>query len=150
MTIEENIHKRPAFLTILCLLSYTGIAIQLIKNCYVILYDFNLDQSIQDVDSPVSTDSNSISGIIAFQRYAGWMGMIGIVCALLCFRGVRMMWQLRKNGFFIYSAGEIIPLIAGMIFMGPTIYFTGYMASFMFAVPFCFIALYLTTVRYMS
>ncbi|MFH0894819.1 MAG: hypothetical protein V2A54_10330 [Bacteroidota bacterium] len=150
MNIEENTGKRPLFLTILCVLSYAGIALQLIKNSYVLLYDFNLDQTMQDVDATVNVESSSISGVLAFQQYAGWMGMIGIICALLCFRGVRMMWQLRKNGFFIYSAGEIIPLIAGMILMGPSMYFNGYMASFMFALPLCFIALYLTTVRHMS
>ena len=149
MSETAEIRKRHLFLTILCLLSYGGVFLQLIKNSYVILHDFSVGGKIEEAGI-TDSDNPALSGIIAFHKYAGWMGMIGIIAALLCFRGVRMMWKLQKGGFYIYSAGELMPLIAGMAFFGPTFYFTGYMASFMFALPFCFIAMYLSTIRHMS
>lgn len=46
-------------------------------------------------------------------------GVIGII---LCFLGALMMRKLKKDGYWLYVAGQLIPFIAGFILMGTAQY----------------------------
>jgi hypothetical protein len=44
--------------------------------------------------------------------------LVATICSLLCVFGAMQMWQLKKTGYFIYIAGEIIPAIAAFALGG--------------------------------
>ena len=48
--------------------------------------------------------------------------IIGIVGIVLCFVGALMMRKLKKDGYWIYVAGEILPLVATVFIMGTSQY----------------------------
>jgi hypothetical protein len=48
--------------------------------------------------------------------------IIGAVCILLCFVGALWMRKLKKDGYWLYLAGEVIPLITSVILMGTSQY----------------------------
>lgn len=74
------------------------------------------------------------------------VGMAGIV---LCFVGAMMMRKLKKDGFWIYTAGQLLPLIAGIFIMGTS----QYQGASNFVFPFIsvlFIFLYASQRKYLK
>ncbi len=68
----------------------------------------------------------------------------GVIAAVLCIVGAIMMRKLKKDGLWIYLAGEILPLIVAFLLMG-TKQFTGIWSVLIaVAFPVLFIILYLT------
>lgn len=68
--------------------------------------------------------------------------IVGVLGAILCIVAAIMMRKLKKDGYWIYIAGELLPLITAFILMG-TSQFTG-VFSIIIAVglPALFIVLY--------
>ena len=69
------------------------------------------------------------------------IGIVSIIGIGLCFFGALMMRKLKKDGFWIYVAGQVIPLVGGLIILGTGQYssFGSYTAPLIAVV---FIALY--------
>lgn len=66
-------------------------------------------------------------------------GFIGII---LCFIGALWMRKLKKDGFWLYTAGELMPSIASIVILG-TSQLQGGMAIFMSLIlPVLFVVLY--------
>lgn len=73
------------------------------------------------------------------------MGAIGI---LLCFTGALMMRKFKKDGFWIYTAGQILPIIGGFAIFGKT-QFTGGSNYIIPGIEILFIILYSTQRKYL-
>ena len=75
--------------------------------------------------------------------------IIGIVSIALCITGAIWMRKLKKDGFWIYTAGELLPVIANFILLGLA-QFTG-VTSVIFGVglPLLFIVLYALQLKYL-
>ncbi len=68
--------------------------------------------------------------------------IIGSICIILCILGAIWMRKQKKDGYWIYTAGELVPIIAGFALMG-TAQITG-ISSIIFgiAIPVLFVVLY--------
>ena len=75
--------------------------------------------------------------------------IIGLIGIALCFVGALMMRKLKKDGFWLYLGGQLLPLIGSLILLG-TAQFTGVMSYVMFAIPIVFIVLYYTQIKYLT
>ena len=66
----------------------------------------------------------------------------GCIGCILCIVGAMMMRKLKKDGYWIYIAGELLPIIASFILMG-TAQFTG-ITSYVLAlgIPLLFVVMY--------
>ena len=73
---------------------------------------------------------------------------IGVVGIVLCFVGALMMRKLKKDGFWIYVAGQVLPLIGSIVLLG-TAQFTGTSSYIMFVIPIVFIVLYSMQRKYL-
>jgi len=69
----------------------------------------------------------------------------------LCFYGVLQMRKLKKDGFYMYAIGEVIPLIGTGIIIGFSNQFNG-TSSYIFGIglPILFIGLYYSQLKYMK
>lgn len=75
------------------------------------------------------------------------VGLIGVV---LCFVGALWMRKLKKDGFWLYTAGELLPVITGFVLMG-TAQLSGIFAIIIgLALPILFIVLYATQRKYLT
>ncbi len=74
---------------------------------------------------------------------------IGIIGIILCFIGALWMRKLKKDGYWMYLAGEIAPLIASFFIMGTSQY-TGIMSVIIgVGVPLTFVILYTMQRKYL-
>ncbi len=74
-----------------------------------------------------------------------WVGLIiGLVGIALCFYGAMKMHKLQKQGFFIYVAGQLIPIIYTFVTVGVGFGLIGVI------IPIVFIVLYATQLKELS
>lgn len=75
--------------------------------------------------------------------------VVGIAGIVLCFVGALMMRKLKKDGFWIYTAGQVLPIIAGLLIMGTSQYQN--LGSFIFPfISVLFIFLYASQRKYLK
>lgn len=74
--------------------------------------------------------------------------LIGAAGIILCFIGALMMRKLKKDGFWIYVSGQVLPIIGNLALMGMA-QFTGVTSYLMFLIPVVFIVLYAMQRKYL-
>jgi hypothetical protein len=75
--------------------------------------------------------------------------IVTVLGSILCILGAVMMRKLKKDGFWIYIGGELLPLIAGFILMG-TAQFNGVLSVILgLGLPAVFIILYASQRKYL-
>lgn len=120
LILEENNFKTPKrsqFLTILCVLSFVMCGLKLITSVYSVYQnspaamqksieqfrDINPEMAVQMENNMIEMQSNT---------YLKLSPYFEIIYTLLSFMAVVMMWNFKKNGFYMYSIVEIIPYIS--------------------------------------
>ena len=74
---------------------------------------------------------------------------IGVVSIALCLAGAIMMRKLKKDGFWIYTGGELLPVIGNFIILGVA-QFTGVVSVVLgVGVPVLFVILYAMQKKYL-
>jgi len=75
--------------------------------------------------------------------------VIGLVSIALCVLGAVWMRKLKRDGFWIYVGGELLPVVGNFILLGND-QFTGVTSVLMaVALPLVFIALYFRQMKYL-
>ena len=74
--------------------------------------------------------------------------LIGMAGIILCFIGALMMRKLKKDGFWIYTAGQVLPIVGNIAIIGMA-QFTGATSYIMFLIPIVFIVLYARQRKYL-
>jgi hypothetical protein len=92
--MENSTTQRPTFLTVLCILTWIGCGLGIIGNL---------------MGMAGASMLGSIGGKL-MPYYA-----IQTICAILCLVGSIQMWKMKKMGFYIYTVGELLPLILSYI-----------------------------------
>lgn len=114
--------KRPQLLTVLCILSFIMCGISVLSNIYS-LYQNQPEVMQKNIEqmrafSPEMADKMEDQILaMADNPYMKIAPYLTFVYILVSFLGVIMMWNLKKNGFYIYAIAEILPY-TGFIFMG--------------------------------
>lgn len=120
LILEENgfeLPKRSQFLTILCVLSFVMCGLKLLTSIYSVYQNSPaaMQKSIEQVRQikPEMADQME-NNMIEMQNntYLKLSPYFEIIYTLLSFMAVVMMWNFKKNGFYLYSIVEIIPYIS--------------------------------------
>ena len=74
--------------------------------------------------------------------------LIGAAGIVLCFIGALMMRKLKKDGFWIYVSGQVLPIIGSLALLGMA-QFTGVTSYIIFLIPVVFIILYSMQRKYL-
>jgi hypothetical protein len=96
--MEENLidnsdleSERPAFLSVLCILTWIGSALVALVNAGAAVTLWYVNEKV----------------------YADWqiLALAGFVAgSAICTVGSIHMWKLRKKGFYVYVAGQLLPM----------------------------------------
>jgi hypothetical protein len=154
--MEENTviekKKLPAFLKILCILSFVGIGVYLVTYIFGYIYVKTLiedSRSLNEAFGEGSDVSNILKDSEPLMKNGILYYILSMIGCIICLVGVILMWKLKKAGFYIYIVGEIAPLILPFILLG------GFGALSVFAlvlgiIPVAFIAMYAINLKHLE
>lgn len=160
---NEEFHKPtlPSFLNVLTILTFIGSALQILatiwgfissKKSYEtkdeILAQMNTPGAPSFVKKMMGDPEEFLTTITKSFENRIPILIVGLVAASLCIWGAMQMRQLKKQGFLIYTAGQIIGLLSSLIFIG---FFMAKGFAFMFgaAIVILFIGMYAANRRHL-
>ncbi|MBU0487707.1 MAG: hypothetical protein KKD31_07125 [Bacteroidetes bacterium] len=119
-TLNEVPQTRPTFLTVLCILSYVGVAIAVISGIYnYITFNANMAMIENLTGGIENLEENPLfAGMSDLLKHGRTLYIVNIFAALICLVGVLQMWKMKKTGYYIYIVGEIAPAIASFTLVG--------------------------------
>lgn len=151
---ENNAPKLPSGLNVLTILTFIGCALQLLGTLWTF---FNAKKSYDGIDKLTEQmNSGSMPGwaksmmgdpetMIEMIRktYENRIPIVllSLVAVALCFYGALQMRKLKKQGFLLYTIGEVLPFLTQFLFIG-AFAFSGFTMYFGIAIALLFILLY--------
>jgi len=105
--VQEELKKRPVFLTVLCILTFIGSGLGLLFALLAIVAAGTIQGLLE-----------SIPGMGAVPGTGMFKLVLAVVLSAASLYGAVMMWQLKKIGFFLYVAAQVVMLIIGFTIMG--------------------------------
>lgn len=127
--------KRPAFLTVLCILSFIGAGIVIILLLLGALAGGMVEAAAGQVEAAGGTTTVETGGLWTLLIVQSILTIASLV-------GVIKMWKLQKQGYYIYVGAAVAGIIAGAVLSGFAV------GSLLF--PVLFIVLYGLNLKHMS
>jgi hypothetical protein len=114
---------RPQFLSVLCILTWVCCSLIFISTIWGVIFQPSPEKQLEEIErirtySPEAADKMEE----VFERQSSGGGQVmntvlTLIALGLSAFGAYMMWQLKKTGFYLYVAGELIPYV-GFLFGG--------------------------------
>lgn len=153
---EQNKPKLPSGLNVLTILSFIGCALQLLGSLWGFFTAQKSYDGIDKLQAQMNSDSmpgwlkslmgdpeNMIETIRKSYENRIPIVLLSLVAVALCFYGALQMRQLKKQGFMLYTIGELLPFLIQLLFIGAFV-FTGVGMIIGIAIALLFIFLYST------
>jgi hypothetical protein len=135
---DKDMKKLPQMLNVLTILTYIGCAFGALMSILAVA-GVGFLSSMMGKSKELADVADKVSG------GSIWIGLIvGLIGVALCFFGAMKMRNLQKQGFYIYVAGQLIPIIYTFITVGIGFGFIGVI------IPIVFIVLYATQLKELS
>ena len=162
LTFDENIKpKLPTGLNVLTILSFIGCAFQLLGSLWSFFtakksYD-GLDKLTEQMNSEnmpgwvksmMGDPEKMVKMITKAYENRIPIVLLSLVAVALCFYGVMQMRKLKKQGFTLYTIGELLPFLTQILFIG-TFALSGFAMYFAVGIAALFILLYFTQRKYL-
>jgi hypothetical protein len=151
----EDQKRLPELLNVLTILSFVGSAFGLLSAFWNFANARTAYESILEAQAQLSKIGKSWSGIglleIARKAFENRLPMLifalaGIIC---CVFGAIQMRKLKKSGFYLWTLGELLPVIGYILLIGGSI-LSGMSMFFLLLVPSVFILLYASQRKYLN
>jgi hypothetical protein len=154
--MEENTvlekKKLPAFLKILCILSFVGIGVYLVTYIFGYIYVKTLIEDSRLLNEAFGEGSDvsiTLKDSEPLMKNGILYNILSMVGCIICLVGVIMMWKLKKVGFYIYIVGEIAPMALPFILLGGFGALSGF-SLVLGIIPIIFIALYALNLKHLE
>jgi hypothetical protein len=155
---EEGKSKIPSGLNVLTILTFIGCGVfGLLTVLMPVIYKFLLNIMDKAASSGKEFSEKELAdmekGRAAIELVTNNMVpmiIIGLVGIVLCFIGALWMRKFKKDGYWLYVAGELMPIIAGFFILGSKQY-TG-VSSYVIGIgiPLLFVVLYTLQRKYLT
>ncbi len=153
---NELDNKLPSGINVLTILTFIGSAIGLIGSIYTYFsaqksYDMIKSGQFKDLPSSAQKFMPANFEEIALKSYENRLPILvlGLVGAALCIYGALEMRKRKKQGFYVYVVGEILPLVASALFISVGSTFGGF-GLIGVAIVALFIGLYAAQQKHLS
>ena len=93
-------------------------------------------------------DTDKITNMMNMIKYGNILLISGVINSLICLIGALQMWKQKKIGFFIYTVGEIVPLVVSAICLGASGFAKWGIIGII--IPVVFITLYAVNLKHMN
>ena len=157
-TFLDEPRKLPEMLNVLTILTFIGSGIGILTNLYYLaaakkIYDASMANQEKIESAPaIIRNMQGPDPIGVIQRTFDNripIGILGIVATVLCIVGAVQMRKLKRTGFYIYTIGEVLPIIVTYIFIG-TAALTGLRLIFSLVFILLFVVLYASQLKYLK
>ena len=154
---QENSKELPSTLNVLTILTFIGSALELYSGIK------NFVSGREGIDKIIEAQNKMAEAPVWTRKLVGpevlQMAQIGyeyrmpilfmtLISIALCVYGALEMRKLKLQGYYLYLAGEILPIVSLLIIMGSLVFHTMYSLSWIF--PAVFIILYTTQKKLLS
>lgn len=161
---QQNKLQRPTFLLVLCILTFIGSGWGTLSNLFSVFtagltdssmqmehYSSMLNGMDQGAGSAVLSDilNSTMASLQATFVHAREIAVVSLVLSVISLLGAILMFQLRRLGFYLYTAAQILALFVLPYFAG----FSMYVLIVMFfsgLISLLFIILYAVNLKYMT
>ena len=161
---ETYRQQRPTFLLVLCILTFIGSGWSVLSNLFSVFTAGLMNGNIQMEQYSSVVNELEGSGISAFWQnffhssmeviqvmamHAREIAIMQLVLSIVSLVGAILMFQLRRSGFYLYAAAQILMLFVYPYFAG----FSGWVILIMCWSAFfslIFIILYALNLKYMK
>lgn len=114
---------RPMFLTVLCILTFIGAGIGILTSIWGALTLETTIANLEASEGAFGSLGSSFEGMMSKQaenmRKWGMLNhLINVFGNIFCLLGALWMWNLKKNGYYVYVIGQIVPLVATFVLLG--------------------------------
>lgn len=161
--VQQNKPQRPTFLLVLCILTFIGSGWNVLTNLFSIFTAgfMNGNMHIEQYSNMIGEMENNsasafMSGFLnssmevlqATAMHAREIAVMQLVLSLLSLLGAILMFQLRRSGFFLYTAAQLLALFVLPYFAGfSTLVVIGMLWSAFISL--IFIVMYAVNLKYM-
>ncbi len=154
----QNKPKLNTGLNVLTILTFIGCGIFGLLTLFApVLYNFGLNmmEKAKNSGKEFSTkeleemSKNKAAIELSVQNMIPIM-IIGIVGIVLCLIGAIWMRKLKKDGYWMYVAGELAPVIAGALIVGTTQFTSVWSVLGGVGIPIVFVVLYTMQRKYLT
>jgi len=148
---SENKPEIPSTLNVLTILTFIGSAVELYNSLKNFFYGQEALQKLEDAQTKLEDApawARKLAGPevveLAHKSLENRVPILilELVAIALCVYGAIEMRKLKKQGYILWLAGELLPIISILIFAGTLIFQT--IAAIFFIFPLIFIILYTT------
>lgn len=108
--------KRPAFLQVLCILTFVGAGIGLIYS-FIQLFAISAMEGALEAFGSITDISETDSALSETYRWMKLSVYTGVFGNIACLAGAILMWGMRKVGYLVYVIGQAAPMIVGVMSM---------------------------------
>lgn len=147
---EVNKPKIPSGLNVLTILTFIGCGIfALLLLLSPAINKFMLNMMDKATGSGQELTAKQLADIekgraaieLANQHMVPMM-IIGLIGIILCFVGALWMRKFKKDGYWMYVAGELAPIVAGLVIVGTAQYANVWGIIIGIVIPVLFVTLY--------
>ena len=164
METENVIKQRPVFLTIICIISFAGLGIIMMKNLFALalsqlfstlvpVIKDGMQQALNEVsmsNPPVQPFLEKVfSSVIKLLSNMPLFAGLTFAISGVALAGVILMWNQRKSGFYMYSVAKILGIFLPVMIIGVN-FISMMMGASLFIVAAIFITLYALNLKSME
>lgn len=117
--LQDTPVKRPVLLTVLCILTFTWSGLNILSGLAIGTFFNEFSSVAADLAA-----TYKLPGMEMITEGSPRFFFISAILYVVCIAGTWMMWNLRKNGFHIYTISQILLILAPMYFFklpGPSL-----------------------------
>jgi len=147
--LEAESSKLPSGINILTILTFIGCGIAVIFTAFLpMLYRFSMEfmdkaAANEDISAKDLADiEQQQSAIEMAQANIVPIMIISFIGVFLCIVGAIWMRRLKRDGYWLYVTGELLPLVGGLIILGTSQYTNVTSIVLGVGIPLLFICLY--------
>lgn len=105
---------RPQFLSVLCILTWIACGLILLSTVWGVVFQQSPEEQYENIEKMREANPELADKFeAAYEAQAESNQTVGLVINLVALAlsayGAYMMWQLKRSGFYVYTAGEVIP-----------------------------------------
>jgi hypothetical protein len=109
-----HVNARPQFLSVLCILTWICCGLLFISSVWGVIFKPTPEEQVQKIEQMREISPEAAEQMeAAFKAQEEGNPVAGLALNLVALGlsafGAYMMWQLKRTGFYLYIAGEILP-----------------------------------------